>query len=579
MAGFQRCNMAARILFLTVMLAISNRARPCPEGCEYCNVKYSSLNKTLALVRARCSHNRDMVNIPQDLPTNLGMLLFKSNNLANLTIVSFNKFPYLQGIDLSNNRIEDIENGTFLKQRLLTQLVLQDNKLTKLTPEMFHSLKALEKLHLQKNSISGLQRGVFSSLKSLRVLKLHDNDLKRIVNGTFIGLDYLEELDLSGNCIKELADESLGNLMSLKIINLSYNAIKTVHEQTFSCTPLLKIMHINNNNLTTIPSIRQLEFLQELDVSNNPIYHIYTQSFVRNYMLQKINLSFCELTFFEKEILAGLKNLQMISLEGNPFHCNCRIQWLHYLLETKTELFSKANQISCKTPQRLEGKTIKNVKTTNFKCSCRDCQVYTACHNKGEQCTCTPGLEYITCEGICTPTSKTYNCTYINRKCLCDSPSSVTTKPRQCNFHITNKTCSKHAQLQKVGQNLGCVCKKGFSGDGVKCIDIDECLSPFRRCITKMYVCHNTVGSYKCRCRPGYKESQLFPQQQCVDVNECRNRSICGEHGICFNTEGICNSIYFLVSFSLSLNIVISSIHTWHEVMMLDFCTPDSILL
>lgn len=529
--------MAAFVL-ITVLLAILNITWACPKDCKYCTAKFSNLNKTFALVRAICEHNPDMITIPQDLPTNLGLLMFKSNGLKHLTTASLDKYPYLQILDLSNNKLGDIENGAFLKQRFLTKLVLQDNNLKKLSTGMLIGLYNLQELYLQKNDIPGLQKDVFRSLKYLRVLNLHDNNIEHVANGTFEGLDFLKELDMSGCFIKKIGAGSLGNLMSLETINLSYNTIEAIHDQTFSCSPLLKTLHINNNNLTLIPDLRQLQFLQELDVSGNPINYIHMQTFTWNHQLKKLNISFCQLTFLPEETLAGLKDLQNVSLEGNPLHCDCRIKSLHHLLVGTSHIFNKPSQIECKTPLKQVGKTIQNAKAADFNCSCNDCKRHAACRSQGDQCSCTAsGLEYQTCDSICTSRSKYHNCTYINGKCLCSTPNFTANKTWKCNFQMTNKTCNKHAQMKKVGRNLDCVCSKGFVGDGIDCKDVDECKSSFRRCIDKKSICKNTIGSYECECLPGYHKRPPF-LQTCVDVNECRKKSSCDKHGVCYNTQG-----------------------------------------
>ena len=45
--------------------------------------------------------------------------------------------------------------------------------------------------------------------------------------------------------------------------------------------------------------------------------------------------------------------------------------------------------------------------------------------------------------------------------------------------------------------------------------------------------CINRLGSYECRCVPGYTGNGTF----CSDIDECIS-SPCGEHGICNNLEG-----------------------------------------
>ncbi|NXR80089.1 NID2 protein, partial [Pycnonotus jocosus] len=46
-----------------------------------------------------------------------------------------------------------------------------------------------------------------------------------------------------------------------------------------------------------------------------------------------------------------------------------------------------------------------------------------------------------------------------------------------------------------------CECLPGYTGDGIRCSDVDECAeSPCHPAA----ICYNTPGSFSCRCRPGY---------------------------------------------------------------------------
>ncbi|XP_022801632.1 mucin-like protein isoform X1 [Stylophora pistillata] len=75
-------------------------------------------------------------------------------------------------------------------------------------------------------------------------------------------------------------------------------------------------------------------------------------------------------------------------------------------------------------------------------------------------------------------------------------------------------------------------CPNGFTGDGSKCRDIDECsLGSNGGC---SQVCINTPGSFTCDCRKGYLLN--IDQKKCDDVNECIPVSDCMHK--CENTNG-----------------------------------------
>lgn len=66
------------------------------------------------------------------------------------------------------------------------------------------------------------------------------------------------------------------------------------------------------------------------------------------------------------------------------------------------------------------------------------------------------------------------------------------------NCHL-NATCSN-----TVGSFV-CKCESGFRGDGVECIDINECWKPEDNTCKDKEVCLNLIGGYECTCKTGFR--------------------------------------------------------------------------
>lgn len=79
-----------------------------------------------------------------------------------------------------------------------------------------------------------------------------------------------------------------------------------------------------------------------------------------------------------------------------------------------------------------------------------------------------------------------------------------------------------------------CNCSNGFSGDGLSCNDVNECLASNGGC--HMYAnCTNTVGSRTCQCNNGYTGNGLL----CFDIDEClSSNGGCNSTAICTNSLG-----------------------------------------
>ena len=124
------------------------------------------------------------------------------------------------------------------------------------------------------------------------------------------------------------------------------------------------------------------------------------------------------------------------------------------------------------------------------------------------------------------------------------SPSlSFTTDVNECNLMPRPKPCHDNATCTDlIGEN-DCTCNAGFSGDGVRCDDIDECAARTHQCHASA-LCTNTIGSYTCQCHAGYRDA-LGDGRLCRDQNECRAsiRSQATDCDVpsradCVNTEG-----------------------------------------
>ncbi|XP_072557574.1 latent-transforming growth factor beta-binding protein 4 isoform X3 [Paramormyrops kingsleyae] len=188
-------------------------------------------------------------------------------------------------------------------------------------------------------------------------------------------------------------------------------------------------------------------------------------------------------------------------------------------------------------------------------------------------------------EGICVNTAGSYHCD-------CQPGYRAAGPGHQCkdiNECFEGEYCFPHGECMNTEGSYLCVCSEGFksSMNLSSCIDVDECARPEAcqdgSCVNtqgsfqcQCYVgfmtnpeqttcldkdecadsggaicwpkrCENTIGSYYCVtiCEPGYTVSV---SGECMDINECVNETICGEHSFCQNLIGtyqcMCNQGY-----------------------------------
>ncbi|XP_041071541.1 latent-transforming growth factor beta-binding protein 1 isoform X2 [Carcharodon carcharias] len=132
--------------------------------------------------------------------------------------------------------------------------------------------------------------------------------------------------------------------------------------------------------------------------------------------------------------------------------------------------------------------------------------------------------------GQCTNTEASFYCE-------CNAGYRLAATGDQCEdideCQETADACQGGVCVNNAG-SFTCTCPSGFQlVDGVKCQDVNECLTPE---LCTHGDCQNTEGSFYCDCQKGFTVSS--DGHKCEDVDECTNDTVCGSHGFCENTAG-----------------------------------------
>ncbi|KAI1731698.1 EGF domain-containing protein [Ditylenchus destructor] len=179
-----------------------------------------------------------------------------------------------------------------------------------------------------------------------------------------------------------------------------------------------------------------------------------------------------------------------------------------------------------------------------------DCHSTSRCHNYvgGYGCHCAAGYrrnQNGICEDINECQEQNGTLCHVNAVCVnlpgtysCSCESGFVGDGYSC-IRIEKRRCTPNEWvLSDCGRNHVCLvdahghidcdsCKRGFRQKNGVCSDINECVEGKHNGQMNISVCHpdavctNSMGSYSCRCRPGYTGDGF----QCRDVDECNTSS------------------------------------------------------
>ncbi|GAB0090886.1 Toll-like receptor [Sergentomyia squamirostris] len=243
------------------------------------------------------------------------------NQITNIDDASFSGMVQMFGLRLTENSIETIKRGTFDRMEALQILNLSHNKIRKIDHEAFTKNSNLQAIRLDGNHLSDIT-GLFTKLPNLVWLNISDNRLEMF--------DYaliptgLQWLDIHANRISELGNYfEMENQLSLTTFDAS------------------------SNRLTEVTGSALPNSLEVLYLSDNLINKVQSYTFFKKPNLTRVDLFGNKLTTLDPNALRisavpDDKTLPEFFIGGNPFECDCNLDWLQ-----------KANTVESRTQPKL----------------------------------------------------------------------------------------------------------------------------------------------------------------------------------------------------------------------------------
>ena len=266
------------------------------------------------------------INQLSDLPssflsplTGLKSLDLSHNLLRQLPAGLFvNTTLTLDTINLSWNNLT-VTNDTFRGLSSLTKLFLAGNSICAISSSLFSDLNQLSELDLSDNKIVDMEPGLLSfARETLTCLNLSGNKISRILPRVFHNGPVLEKIDLSRNKIRIINAITFENL-GLRSIDLSHNEIEFIHPDAFTFIAALSMVYLNHNRLTRVPSmlLYNIAGLTDVDLDYNLIDSLPAGA-LSDLWVDKISLTWNKISSIDQQAFANLSQFcKSIDLSGN----------------------------------------------------------------------------------------------------------------------------------------------------------------------------------------------------------------------------------------------------------------------
>ncbi|XP_078415464.1 toll-like receptor 7 [Cetorhinus maximus] len=312
--------------------------------------------------------------------TNLSFLrcLNLSGNALSQTLngSEFQHLPYLQYLDLSNNRIDLLYESAFQELRELQVLDLSHNNHYFEMEGVTHSLDfiqnltALSKLRMNENAIHSSADNILKS-KSLNVLEFRGNRLDYMWRDGyekyiqfFKDLDNLTRLDLSANRLSFIPHGVFQHLPpNLKELLLAENQLKSFNWGLLHLLASVELLDLSSNELSTVPRVLAncTRTLGTFILTRNKIAQLSKHFLQGATFLRYLDLSYNRLRIIEPSSFpeSALHRLEVLLLSGNHFLCTCDAVWfVWWINRTSVNIPRLATDVTCASPRAHRGQSV-----------------------------------------------------------------------------------------------------------------------------------------------------------------------------------------------------------------------------
>uniref|UniRef100_T1GEJ0 TIR domain-containing protein n=1 Tax=Megaselia scalaris TaxID=36166 RepID=T1GEJ0_MEGSC len=318
------------------------------------------------------------------------VLNLANNALTRIDYRTFKELYFLQILNLRNNSIGHIEDNAFLPLYNLHTLNLAENRLHTLDDKLFNGLYVLSKLTLNNNLISVIEGSVFKNCSDLKELDLSSNQLTDVPEA-IQDLAMLRTLDLGENQISTFTNGSFRNLHQLTGLRLIDNRIGNITVGMFWDLPRLSVLNLAKNRIQSIErgSFDRMWKSKQFDWIEISCQILMPNTFVHKGNLARVDLYANALNQLQLQLLriAKIDEEQPqpeFYLGGNPFQCDCSMEWLQRINNMTTGHYPKVmdlQNIECMMPHARGSpqRPLTSLKSKDFLCR-YEAHCFALCH-------------------------------------------------------------------------------------------------------------------------------------------------------------------------------------------------------
>ncbi|KAI0147979.1 adenylate cyclase [Hypoxylon sp. NC0597] len=280
------------------------------SGRNLITIPITLYSKTADIISLNLSRNLSL-DLPRDFVQACPQLrdIKFSNNEARKLPISIGRASRLTYLDVSNNRLEELEHAELGRLTGLLKLSLANNRLNRL-PQEFGRFRALRSLNISSNFLDKFP--VFlCDLESLVDIDVSFNSISCLPDE--IGrLQNLEKFVMTNNRLAGSLPSTFRELINLRELDIKYNTLTGI--DIVSELPKLEILSADHNMISQFAG--GFERVRTLKLNSNPITKFEITSPVPT--LKQLNLSSAQLASIDGSF-NNMVNLERLVLDRNYF--------------------------------------------------------------------------------------------------------------------------------------------------------------------------------------------------------------------------------------------------------------------